>query len=208
MVFCHCSTSSPQLGAPDVVELIFSTDSSNMRPPRTKQDWETIKVMADALKQIPAGLRYYDPITNVWTIEGTACLQMIAMLLLARQQSLIKGSIKPASAFIVPHISLQYWLTAQTIGDSPKDSATWENLKDKVKAEAAEDFFEKPLDIIPTATIEENLRKLLGIGPKDEITRKLYLTGVRKHHPDLGGDPKIMSELNQMWTMYQEIKSK
>jgi hypothetical protein len=206
MVFCHYSKRTPQLGGLIVVELIFSTDSSNMRPPRTKQDWETIKVIADALKQIPAGLRYYDPITNVWTIEGTACLQMIAMLLLARQQGSIKGSIKPV--FLMSHPDLMQWLRVQSIGDTPRDSATWENLKDKVKAEAAEDFFEKPLDIIPTATIEENLRKLLGIGPKDEITRKLYLTGVRKHHPDLGGDPKIMSELNQMWTMYQEAKSK
>jgi hypothetical protein len=206
MVFCHYSKRTPQLGGPDFIELIFSTDSINMRPFKSRLDWDTIKVIADALKQIPAGLRYYDPITSVWTIEGTGCLPMIQMLLVAKQQGSIKGSIKPV--FLMSHPDLMQWLTAQTIGDTPKDSATWENLKDKVKAEAAEDFFEKPLDIIPTATIEENLRKLLGIGPKDEITRKLYLTGVRKHHPDLGGDPKIMSELNQMWTMYQEAKSK
>jgi hypothetical protein len=188
------------------IHLVFSSHMPLYNSKFNSTDFDLIKKLADVYKQIPAGLRSYDPMIKMWTFdENTACLLLTGMILATQHKGKPSGK---APQFMWEHPFLTDWMFPQDENFFEDGETNWTQQKAKVKAEAAEDFFEKPVTQIPSVTIEATLRKLLELKPTEEITRKLYLQGVRKHHPDLGGDPKIMSELNQMWTLYQETKIK
>jgi hypothetical protein len=154
-------------------------------------------------KQVPSSRRDYDPGTQVWTFEGTAILQLLELYYIGAYRNFTPAHIK--AHMLIENQDMDKFLkpTKKYAGDPVLD---WDDLKAKVEAEVNhDDFFRQPVstDTRTPASIDAQLRSLIGVtDAKVELTKKMYLQAVRKYHPDMGGDAKKMSELNELWTIY------
>ena len=150
-----------------------------------KRGWftENVKPIVDLIKtQVPSSMRLYNPNTYEWEIDGL---------------------YYPAIELLLKNLGWRIKLLADKA--APVD----------VPVEYAESFHYEHTVNVPKESAESiafSLGKILCISNTefrelDESSlKKLYRQAARKYHPDFGGDPAQMSELNRLWTLYTSAK--
>lgn len=164
-------------------------------------DWLILNDIVAVIKQIPSGKRSYDPVTFVWTIPENGFRIIVSML--------------KHVGVVVEHQSLADFMNPSANNSSKPNWADQVRTSQsfKAKVESAEDFFKS--NIISSATMNESeikskLRSLISpfvsfdLEDKESFIRG-YKFAARRLHPDLGGDPVKMSELNELYAQYKEL---
>jgi len=210
MLYCHYElfTLNTTLAGTNIptslqmMKLKFSSSNINGSVVNFRRDGQVLQQIVQILKQIPAGKRSYDDTTNIWTVPFKS-LDII--------NALLSSQIGGANQTMFCHVDLDAFLNPP----APESKNKWSNVK--VKTEKPEDFFYKPPtgmdknDIIARLTaivmpyMAESVKQSDGANLDKEFFMRAYKITARKLHPDLGGDPAKMSELNQLWMQYKEM---
>lgn len=211
MLYCHyeiftLNTTLANTNVPtslNMMKLKFSSSASNGAVVNFNRDGAKLKEIIQIIKQIPAGKRSYDDTTNIWIIPATQ-LSVIDLLLSTQLNTRYNSTM-------IRHLDLNAFLNSP----APETKNAWSDIK--VKAEKPEDFFYKPTNgVMPIADIQARFITIVSpfvpIPSLDDFSKfnkewfmRAYKITARKLHPDLGGDPNKMSELNSLYMQYKEM---
>jgi hypothetical protein len=144
-------------------------------PKYDKQAWATLEAVIGIFKSsISVSNREYNPETKEWTFVSTVFSQTVEKI------------------FVTLKLDYTVTETSNTVGP---ENFFYEHAVNQPIVESGNVISAKLIKLLDIT--EETLKDSAAL-------KKVYRAKAREFHPDLGGDATKMSELNRLWTLFND----